>query len=72
MCLAAIYWARLDRVFFANTRRDAAAIGFDDEVIYQQVGLGIDERSLPMTQMMRPEAMPVFEEWRAKPDKTAY
>jgi tRNA(Arg) A34 adenosine deaminase TadA len=72
MCLSAIYWARLDRVFYANTRADAAAAAFDDEFLYREVGLPITSRKLPMKQLLREEALPAFAEWAAKPDKVAY
>jgi guanine deaminase len=72
MCLAAIYWARLDRVFFANTREDAAAIGFDDEFLYREIPKAIDERVIPTVQLPVPEAAAVFAEWRDKPDKVSY
>jgi tRNA(Arg) A34 adenosine deaminase TadA len=72
MCLAAIYWARLDRVFFANTRTDAAAIGFDDDLIYGEVSKPIEARRIPMVRLPTPEAAAVFAEWQAKPDKVLY
>jgi len=72
MCLAAIYWARLRRVFFANTRRDAARIGFDDDLLYREVARPLARRSLPMRQLLRTEALAVFAEWTAKPDKVRY
>jgi guanine deaminase len=72
MCLAAIYWARLDRVYFASTRRDAAAIGFDDDFIYQQIPLELAARSLPMDQLPTQSAADLFSEWAAKPDKVPY
>ena len=72
MCLAAIYWARLDRVTFANSRRDAAAIGFDDEHIYGEVSKPIEHRLIPTVQLKSPEAAAVFAEWKAKPDKIVY
>jgi guanine deaminase len=72
MCLAAVYWARLDRLYFANTRRDAAAAGFDDEAIYQQIPLSISERSIPTQPLLGEEAWAVFEEWQAKLDKVLY
>lgn len=72
MCLAAIYWARLDRIFFANTREDAAAIGFDDEHIYGEVAKPIDRRDIPTIKLDMPEAEAVFAEWQAKPDKVRY
>lgn len=72
MCLAAIYWARLDRVFFANSREDAAAIGFDDALIYGEVSKPIEHRAIPTTKLALPEAEAVFAEWQAKADKVAY
>jgi guanine deaminase len=72
MCLAAIYWARLDRVFYACTRHDAAVAGFDDDFIYEQVPLEIATRSLPMQQISRECALELFQEWSAKPDKILY
>ena len=72
MCLAAIYWARLDRITFANRREDAAAIGFDDAHIYEEVAAPLDRRAIPTIRLELPEAEAVFAEWRAKPDKIAY
>jgi guanine deaminase len=72
MCLAAIYWARLRRVFYANTRRDAARIGFDDEALYREVARPVSRRRIPMRQLLRAEAAKAFAEWQAKPDKTPY
>ena len=72
MCLAAIYWARLKKVYFANTRKDAAAVDFDDEFIYREIPLPIKKRKLPMRQMMRKEALAAFREWEEKTDKVEY
>jgi tRNA(Arg) A34 adenosine deaminase TadA len=72
MCLSAIYWARLDRVYFASTRKDAARIGFDDDFIYQQIPLEIAARSLPMVQLPTTAAADLFSEWSTKPDKIPY
>jgi tRNA(Arg) A34 adenosine deaminase TadA len=72
MCLSAIYWARLKKVYFANTRRDAAKIDFDDEMIYREVAKPVSKRLIPMKQLLRAEAGRVFNEWQAKPDKIAY
>jgi len=72
MCLGAIYWARLARVFFAGTRADAAAAGFDDSVIYSELQAPLGERRIPMIPLMRRQAQHTFREWRAKPDKIAY
>jgi tRNA(Arg) A34 adenosine deaminase TadA len=72
MCLAAIYWARLDRIWYANNQADAAAIQFDDEWLYREVALPIPERSLPAVELMRDEALIVFQAWAVKADKTRY
>jgi guanine deaminase len=72
MCLGAIYWARLDRLYFAATREDAAAAGFDDEAIYREIPLPPNARKLPSIQMLRDRALYAFEEWRAMPDKIHY
>lgn len=72
MCLGAIYWARLDRITFANSRQDAAAIGFDDEFLYREVAKPVGERTIPTIKLTMPEAEAVFAEWQAKPDKIEY
>lgn len=72
MCLAAIYWARIDKIYFANTRQDAAAINFDDEFLYQEICLPFDERKIPLEQVERDEALKVFSEWAAKTDRIPY
>ena len=72
MCLGAIYWARLDRVYYANTRADAAAIGFDDDAIYREFAKPIPDRSLPFIHLPSPEGLSVFREWMDKPDKIPY
>jgi guanine deaminase len=72
MCLAAIYWARIPRVFYGNTRTDAAAIGFDDDFIYGQIALSPGKRATAMQQLLRDEALATFREWEAKPDKLPY
>ena len=72
MCLAAIYWARLGSVFYANTRQDAARIDFDDEFIYREVALPIGKRKLKMKQLLREEALAAFAEWEQKTDKILY
>jgi tRNA(Arg) A34 adenosine deaminase TadA len=72
MCLSAIYWARLERMYFANSREDAAAIGFDDAVIYEEVSKPVDARSILTFKLDMPEAAAVFAEWQAKPDKVEY
>lgn len=72
MCLAAIYWARINKIYYANTRQDAAAINFDDEFLYQEISLPVDQRKIPMVQIERVEALKVFSEWTAKNDKISY
>jgi guanine deaminase len=72
MCLAAAYWARIDRIVFAAGRADAAAIGFDDAFIYEQLPLPIEQRSLPMQQALREDAVKVFQIWQQKTDRMAY
>jgi tRNA(Arg) A34 adenosine deaminase TadA len=72
MCLSAIYWARIPEAYFGNSRQDAAAIGFDDDFIYQQIPLPVAERRLSMRPLLCDEAKLAFAEWRAKPDKVAY
>jgi len=72
MCLSAIYWARIDKVYFANTRQDAQKIDFDDSLIYSEFQKTIDKRKIPMAQMMRSEALKAFELWDKKTDKVKY
>lgn len=72
MCLSAIYWARVKRVFYANTRQDAAHIDFDDDLIYREIPLPNSRRKIPMKQLLHAEALKVFAEWKSKPDKIRY
>jgi tRNA(Arg) A34 adenosine deaminase TadA len=72
MCLAAIYWARIEHVYFANTVEDAAMIGFGDSLFYREIALPIEKRSLPQTQVNVPEAIRAFEIWAKKPDRMPY
>ena len=72
MCLGAIYWARPKKLYFACSREDAAAIGFDDEFIYKEVPLPIDQRSIETQQFLQNEGVRVFEQWEEKGDKTLY
>ncbi len=72
MCLAAIFWARIDKIYYANTKKDAAAINFDDDFFYQEIDKPLDKRSIPMTQIMREDAIKVFQAWTDKTDKIAY
>ena len=72
MCLSAIYWARIDKIYYANTRKDAQKIDFDDSLIYSEFQKNIDKRKIPMVQMMRGEALKAFELWEKKTDKVKY
>ena len=72
MCLSAIYWARIKKIYYANTREDARKIDFDDSFIYSEINKNINERKIPMTQMMRDEALKAFELWDKKKDKVKY
>ena len=72
MCLSAVYWARLKRVYYGNTRKDAARIAFDDDFIYREVALPISSRKIPMKQLLREEALAAFVEWKNKADKIPY
>ena len=72
MCLSAIYWARIDKVYYANTRNDAQKIDFSDALIYEELNKTSKERKIPMHQMMRDEALKAFELWDKKEDKVKY
>ena len=72
MCLSAIYWARINKIYFANTREDAQKIDFDDSLIYTELQKNIDKRKIPMIQIMRNEALKAFELWDKKKDKIKY
>ena len=72
MCFGAIYWARLSRIYFANTAEDAAKIGFDDSFIYCELKQPHAQRRVPMIQIMRAEALAGFRAWIEKPDKVPY
>lgn len=72
MCLSAIYWARLGKIFYANTKKDAAAIEFDDDFIYTEIPKSIADRKISMVQMMRPEALEVFKAWQVSTVKIKY
>ncbi|MGI6231586.1 MAG: nucleoside deaminase [Prevotella sp.] len=72
MCLGAIYWAGLDRIYYANNRQDAGAIGFDDDFIYQEIATPMDRRRKPITMMLREEALRAFRMWMEKTDKEEY
>ena len=72
MCLGAIYWARLDRLYYAGTLADAANVGFDDAHIYEELPLDPSQRELPTESLLREEAQLVFEAWASKLDKKEY
>jgi guanine deaminase len=72
MCLGAIYWARPARIYFAANSADAAKIGFDDSRIYDQLKKTVETRKIPMTPLMREDALHVFRAWEEKPDKVRY
>ena len=72
MCLSAIYWARIGKIYYANTRDDAKKIDFDDSLIYSEFNKNINERKIPMVQIMRDDALKAFELWDKKKDKVKY
>ena len=72
MCLGAIYWARPDKLYYANTKKDAAEIDFDDDFIYQELELPYGERKLKTIQLLRDEAIEAFELWKNSNNKTEY
>ena len=72
MCLSAIYWARLDKIYYANTRSDAQKIDFDDSLIYEELAKSIKDRKISMIQIDREKALKAFELWEKKTDKVKY
>lgn len=72
MCMGALYWARPARIYYAATRADAAAIGFDDDFIYEQLALPVEQRKLEMIPLLREESRAAFEDWQRKPDRIRY
>ncbi len=72
MCLGAIYWARPSKVFYANSKKDAAEIGFDDDFIYQEIELPLEKRKIPFEQISQNEAKKVFKDWLKKENKNLY
>ena len=72
MCMGAIYWARMNKIYFANLSADAAKIGFDDSAIYEELTQPHAQREIPMIQMMREEALAAFHAWQEKPGKILY
>jgi len=72
MCLGAIYWSRPAVIYYANTRSDAASIGFDDSMIYDEINTHINERKIPVINLGREDAQKIFMEWQHKKDKICY
>lgn len=72
MCLGAIYWAHIDRIFYGNTRKDARDIDFADDFIYEELDRPLDKRTVPIINMLRDEALNSFRLWTEKTDKTVY
>ena len=72
MCLSAIYWAHIDKLYYATTKDDAASIGFDDSFIYDQLELKYEDRSIKCEHFMRSDALRAFRKWDAKEDKVEY
>ena len=72
MCLGAIYWAHLDHIYYANDRKDAAKIGFDDDFIYQEIALPIEKRNKTMMRLLGTEAIEAFRMWERNDKKTEY
>ena len=72
MCLSAIYWSHIDNIYFGNTRKDAASIGFDDNYIYEELKKDLFKRTIPMKQINQNEAKKAFEDWERKIDKIKY
>ena len=72
MCLSAIYWAHLDKIYFGNTKTDAKNIGFDDSFIYDELKLNLTERKITMERLLPEEAILAFEDWENKEDKIEY
>lgn len=69
MCLGAIYWAGIEKIYYANTREDAASAGFDDDFIYKETGLQPEKRALPFQQLLREEALSAFKIWIAEAEQ---
>ena len=72
MCLGAIYWAHIKRIYYGNTKKDAAAIDFADDFIYKELEHSVHHRSVPFIPLLRDEAIKTFEAWRTKSDKVEY
>lgn len=72
MCLGAIYWSRISKIYYANTKHDAAEFGFDDKFIYEELGLSVEKRKLPVVQLLRNEALEAFKNWQKSELKIKY
>jgi len=72
MCLGAIYWARPDKIYYSNTKSQAAAIGFDDGLIYSEINLPPESRKIPMERLIHQKAINAFNEWEEKKDRIDY
>ena len=72
MCIGAIYWARISRIYYGNTRKDARDIQFADDFIYEELDLPMSERTVPIIPLLRDEALETFRRWTEKEDKTEY
>jgi len=72
MCLGAIYWARPKKIYYAGTQQDAANAGFDDSYIYEEIGLPMNERKIPVEQILNNKILEVFDEWKNLDKKTPY
>ncbi len=72
MCLSAIYWSHIDKIYYANTREDAKKINFDESMIYSEFSKKIEDRKIPIKQLLRDEALKAFEIWDKKKDKIEY
>ena len=72
MCVGAIYWARLDKLYYANTKTDAKNIGFDDSFIYEEIALKPEDRKLPSEKFLGDEAIVAFQKWDSSADKVEY
>ena len=72
MCLSAIYWAHIDKIYYGNTRKDAAKIGFDDSFIYDELSIDLTKRKIELEQVNQQEAIKAFHEWELKTDKIQY
>ena len=72
MCLSAIYWAHIDKIYYGNTRKDASKIGFDDNFIYDELKLDLRDRKIKLIQINQKEANEAFNKWSLKPDKIEY